>query len=82
MQRPLSHHGTWRTYTPVDGLAGLEVQHIAEDRDGYLWFLTCTDGASRFDGDAFCTFDTRHGLSGNQGYALLLDRPGRLGGIG
>ncbi|MBI4288192.1 MAG: hypothetical protein HY671_07190, partial [Chloroflexi bacterium] len=75
---PLSHKGTWRTYTTADGLAGLLVEHIAEDREGYLWFATATGGVTRFDGDEFRTFTARDGLCGDQVYAALLDRQGRL----
>ena len=50
-RRPLSKQGTWRTYTTTDGLAALQVEHIVEDQEGYLWFATCAGGVSRFDGD-------------------------------
>jgi signal transduction histidine kinase/ligand-binding sensor domain-containing protein len=73
----LSRKGTWRTYTTADGLAGLQVEHIAEDQEGYLWFATLT-GASRFDGDTFQNFTTHDGLCGDQIYALHCDRKGRL----
>ena len=48
-----SPKGTWRTYTPADGLAALHVEDIVEDQEGYLWFATATGGVSRFDGDTF-----------------------------
>ncbi|NKB66473.1 MAG: AAA domain-containing protein [Candidatus Latescibacteria bacterium] len=70
--------GTWQTYTTADGLAGLQIEHIAEDEAGYLWFATCTGGASRFDGDQFHTFTRRDNLSGEQVFALHADRRGRL----
>ena len=73
-----SRLGTWQTYTTADGLAGLQVEHIAEDEAGYLWFATCTGGASRFDGDQFRTFTRGDGLCGEQVFALHLDRRGRL----
>jgi transcriptional regulator with AAA-type ATPase domain/ligand-binding sensor domain-containing protein len=50
------HRAVWRTYTPADGLAGLHIEQIAQDRDGYLWFTSPHSGASRFDGEAFCNF--------------------------
>jgi len=78
VQPTLSHEGTWRTYTPVDGLAALQVEHIAEDQEGYLWFATCSGGVSRFDGDKFRTFTTRDGLCSDLVYGLLCDRQGRL----
>jgi ligand-binding sensor domain-containing protein len=75
---PLRRSGTWRTYTPVDGLAGLRVGHMAEDAAGFLWFGTKTHGVSRFDGDAFRTFTKQDGLSGNQVMELVADRQDRL----
>ncbi len=70
--------GTWKTYTPNDGLAGLRLQHIAEDAAGFLWLATTTNGVSRFDGETFTTFTTRDGLSGNQVYVIEADQRGRL----
>jgi len=77
-RRPLGKQGTWRTYTTTDGLAALQVEHIVEDQEGYLWFATCTGGVSRFDGDEFCTFTTRDGLCSDLVYSMLCDRQGRL----
>ena len=31
-----STKGTWRTYSLAEGLAGIQVEHIAEDREGVL----------------------------------------------
>ena len=70
--------GTWRTYTTADGLAALQVEHIVEDDDGYLWFATCSGGVSRFDGDEFSTYTTRDGLCSDLVYGMLCDRQGRL----
>ena len=73
-----STKGTWRTYSLAEGLAGIQVEHIAEDRDGYLWFGTWDSGASRFDGDEFQTFNRISGLCGNQVMAIFLDSQDRL----
>ena len=70
--------GTWRTYTPSNGLAALKCEHLAEDRQGYLWIATCTGGISRFDGEVFKTFTTSDGLCGIQVYSVLEDRQGRI----
>ena len=59
---PLPRNGTWRTFTAADGLAGLQVESIAQDADGFLWFA-CLGGLSRFDGDTFTNYDSRNGLS-------------------
>lgn len=31
------HRATWKTHTPTDGLAGLDLQQVAQDRDGFIW---------------------------------------------
>jgi DNA-binding NtrC family response regulator/ligand-binding sensor domain-containing protein len=74
----LFHHAVWRTYTPADGLAGLQLQEIAQDREGYLWFATFHSGVSRFDGEAFRTFTRDDGLAGNIVMPVLLDSRERL----
>ena len=51
MIKPLDRTGTWRTYSMAEGLAGMRIEHIAEDSEGYLWFATWANGVSRFDGD-------------------------------
>ena len=66
MIKPLNRTGTWRTYSLDSGLAGLRIEHIAEDSEGYLWFATWENGASRFDGDEFLTFTRQDGLCSDQ----------------
>ena len=51
MIKSLSRMGTWKTYSIDDGLASLRIEHIAEDREGSIWFAAWDNGASRFDGD-------------------------------
>ena len=70
--------GTWRTYTPSNGLAALKCEHLLEDRQGYLWIATCTGGISRFDGEEFTTFTIHDGLCGIQVYSVIEDRQGRI----
>lgn len=70
--------GTWRTYTPSNGLAALKCEHLAQDRHGFLWIATCTGGISRFDGEEFKTFTIGDGLCGIQVYGVLEDRQGRI----
>lgn len=71
-------HAAWRTYTPASGLAGLQVEHIVQDRDGLLWFATAFSGVSCFDGDTFQTFTRQNGLCGNQVLYILRDSQERL----
>ena len=40
MVKSLNRKGTYRTYSIADGLAGMRIEHIAEDSEGYLWFAT------------------------------------------
>lgn len=70
--------GTWRTYTPSDGLAALKCEHLLEDQQGYLWIATCTGGISRFDGEEFTTFTINDGLCGIQVYSVVEDRRGTI----
>ncbi|MYD60368.1 MAG: hypothetical protein F4W91_04955 [Gemmatimonadetes bacterium] len=78
MITPLDHTGTWRTYSMADGLAGLRIEHIAEDSEGYLWFATWDNGVSRFDGDVFRTFTRQDGLVHDQVFFIFEDSQKRL----
>ena len=78
MIKPLSRMGTWKTYSTHDGLPSLRIEHIAEDSEGYIWFATRDNGASRFDGDEFQTFTQQDGLCSNQVFFIHRDRQERL----
>ena len=78
MIKPLSRMGTWKTYSTHDGLPSLRIEHIAEDSEGYIWFATWDNGASRFDGDAFQNFTTQDGLIDDQVFFIQQDRQERL----
>ena len=78
MIEPLSRTGTWKTYSTDHGLPSLRIEHITEDREGYIWFATRDNGASRFDGDAFQHFTTQDGLTHDQIFFIQKDRQGRL----
>ncbi|MDE2801083.1 MAG: hypothetical protein OXI94_20660, partial [Gemmatimonadota bacterium] len=73
MIKTLDRTGTWQTYSMADGLAGVRVEHIAEDSAGYLWFATWDNGVSRFDGDEFQNFTRRDGLISDRVYFVLED---------
>ena len=49
-------------YTLSDGLAGMQIEDIHQDRRGLLWIATADGGVSRFDGTRFDTFSTSDGL--------------------
>ena len=78
MIKPLERTGTWRTYSTAEGLAGVRVEHIAEDSEGYLWFATWDNGVSRFDGDEFKNFTQQDGLIDDRIFFLYKDSQNRL----
>ena len=78
MIKSLNRTGTWRTYSMADGLAGMRIEHIAEDNAGYLWFATWDNGVSRFDGDAFQNFTHQDGLISDSVYLVSMDTQNRL----
>ncbi|MXZ09137.1 MAG: AAA domain-containing protein [Gemmatimonadetes bacterium] len=78
MINSLDRTGTWRTYSMADGLAGMRIEHIAEDSQGYLWFATWDNGVSRFDGDEFQNFTRQDGLISDRVYFVLEDSQKRL----
>lgn len=67
-------------YNADNGLSHNTVRCIVQDRRGFMWFGTA-DGLSRFDGAAFCVYnseDVRHGLLNTSVHALCADRKNRL----
>ena len=78
MTKPLDRTGTWRTYSLDSGLAGMRIEHIAQDSEGCLWFATWDNGASRFDGDEFRNFTERDGLCSDQTFFVQKDSRDRL----
>ncbi|MXZ08502.1 MAG: hypothetical protein F4Y79_03575, partial [Gemmatimonadetes bacterium] len=78
MIKPLDRTGTWRTYSIADGLAGMRVEHIAEDSEGCLWFATWDNGVSRFDGDEFQNFTKQDGLCSDRTFFVQKDSRDRL----
>ena len=55
-------HVLGHRYTVADGLAGMQVEAIYQDRRGLLWIATADGGISRFDGTHFDTFGRAEGL--------------------
>ena len=78
MIKPLDRTGTWQTYSLSNGLAGVCIEHIAEDSEGYLWFATWDNGVSRFDGDEFQNFTKQDGLIHDQTFFIFNDSQERL----
>jgi len=69
--------GRWESFGLLDGLPGLNVPEILEDREGCLWFATW-DGASRYDGESFVNFTTEDGLADNHLDCIFEDRAGNF----
>ena len=65
-------------YTVFDGLAGMHVEDIYQDRDGFLWIATADGGVSRFDSARFDTFGLRDGLPNLTVMAITEEADGRL----
>lgn len=64
-------------YDIKDGLSGINVYTIAQDKDGFLWFGTET-GLSRFDGSHFKNFSSEDGLNENEIINLFVDSKNRV----
>ena len=65
-------------YTVFDGLAGMQVEDIYQDRRGLLWIATADGGVSRFDGAHFDTFGLLDGLPSLTVMSIAEDQDGRL----
>ena len=65
-------------YTVFDGLAGMQVEDIYQDRRGLLWVATADGGISRFDGAYFDSFGLAHGLPSLTVMTIAEDADGRL----
>ena len=65
-------------YTLSDGLAGMQVEDIYQDRRGLLWIATADGGISRFDGTRFDTFNMADGLPHPTVMAIAEDAAGKL----
>ena len=65
-------------YTVFDGLAGMHVEDIYQDCQGFLWIATTDGGVSRFDSARFDTFGLRDGLPNLTVMAIAEDADGRL----
>ena len=70
--------GHWRTFGVPDGLSGLDVRGIIQDRAGNLWFGTTGSGVSRYDGRTFTTFTTKDGLAHDDVRSMFQDDAGHF----
>ena len=67
----------FRNYGTEHGLPSPEVYFAMEDSKGYMWFGT-DNGAVRFDGYDFETFDAQDGLMSNVVFDIYEDKKGRM----
>ncbi len=66
-----------RHFTVDDGLPTLDVYHIQQDKNGFIWIGTDV-GLVRYDGYDFEVMTTRDGLPNNDIIRILEDRQGKL----
>ena len=71
-------HALRRHYTVFDGLAGMQVEDIAQDRRGFIWIATADGGLSRFDGIHFDNLTLKNGLPHPTIMSIAEDKDGRL----
>ena len=67
-----------RRYTLFDGLGGMQIEDVYQDRRGLLWVATADGGVSRFDGTRFETLSTADGLPHPTVMTIAEDGEGRL----
>ena len=74
---PFTYTGA-RQYTLQDGLAGMLIEDVHQDRRGLLWIATADGGVSRFDGEAFQGFRLSDRLPHLTVMTIAEDVEGRL----
>lgn len=69
---------SWEFYTVLDGLAGMRVEDLLQDDEGFIWVATADGGVSRFDGRHFDNLTESDGLPYPTVMAIAQCRPGEL----
>ena len=77
-QKKSFDHILGQHYTVFDGLAGMHVEDLYQDRCGLLWVATADGGVSRFDGAHFDTFGLSDGMPHLTVMTIAEDQDGRL----
>ncbi len=77
-QQKAFDHILGQHYTVFDGLSGMHVEDIYQDRRGLLWIATADGGVSRFDGAHFDTLGLSNGLPHLTVMTIAEDQDGRL----
>ena len=65
-------------YTVFDGLGGMYIEDLYQDRQGFLWIATADGGVSRFDSARFDRFGLTDGLPNLTVMAIAEEADGRL----
>ena len=68
----------FRNYTVTNGLGSSNINHIYQDKNGYIWFATQGGGISRFDGKEFKNFTRADGLINNDVTFITEDNTGNI----
>lgn len=76
--RKVFDHILGRHYTNFDGLAGMHVEDIYQDRRVLLWIATADGGVGRFDGANFDIFSLSRGVPHITVMTIAEDPDGRL----
>ncbi|MEX0811045.1 MAG: two-component regulator propeller domain-containing protein [Chitinophagales bacterium] len=69
---------SFKNYTATDGIGSSSINHIFQDKKGYIWFATQGGGVSRFDGNSFLNFTKKDGLISNDATYINQDKQGRI----
>ena len=65
-------------FDQTDGIGGLGVRAVIQDRKGHFWIATAGGGVSRYDGQVFQTVTKRDGLGSNHVRDVIEDRRGDI----
>lgn len=76
-QKVFSQHLIHRTVTTADGLPSDYINHISQDKDGYIWIST-DKGVCRFDGSTVTKFTVDNGLPNNFITSAYQDKKGGM----
>ncbi len=71
----------WKGFAPKAGpefQVSEYIRRIFQDKKGYLWFGTNSDGIVRYDGKEFRYFSVKDGLAGTQVTGIIEDKKGNL----
>ncbi len=73
----LAQNPVHKQYHSEEGLPGMEVYDIIQDKQGFIWIAT-SKGVSRFDGNRFENFTMENGLPDNEVIIIREDAIGRI----